>query len=166
MNSSSITLPAPFRVFIITVCIKFLTISYGIGQVQDSKFDKISYHGFNAGFAKTYESYGYINFGLGLSFLWGETYIFKKKFILDWEIGLAIPTLATAKAGFGLLKDETSYTIGIRPYPSTCYFQIGFPPKEKGSWLISFEYNPRKEYTRFSGFSNWNINIGYRIDRQ
>jgi len=133
-----------------------------IGQEQEKKYTKFSYLEVNGGIAKTYEVYDYF---VGFGVLWGETYIYKNNFVFDWEIGPAFPTLATTKLGIGLHKIDHTFTVGIRPYPFTTYFQIGFPPNKNGHWLISFEYNPRSENTNFSGFSNGNINIGYRMFR-
>ena len=133
------------------------------GQVQDAKFVKSYYTELNVGLAKTYE---YVDYGLGFSFLRGETYIFKNNFFFDWEIGLAFPTVATGKLGVGLRKNKIDYSIGLRPYPFTTYFQIGSAPSKNGNWVVSFEYNPREEFTIFSGLSNGNINFGYRFFRK
>ncbi len=141
----------------------FSTMSTGLGQVQNAQIEKIRYSEINLGLAKTYDL---VDYGLGLSYLRGETYIFKNNFIFEWEIGMALPTLATGKLGFGLRINKINYTIGIRPYPSTTYFQVGFPGSKNRILLISFEYNPRKEFTNFSGLSNGNINIGYRFSRE
>ena len=102
-----------------------------------------SYVEFNAGIA-------YIpDVGLDISFFPGASFLVGKRFeqadgklILDMEIGLAFPTIATAKIGGGFYlnkEQKLSITAGIRPWPLHLYTQINLPEGPKGQFILSFE---------------------------
>ena len=42
---------------------------------------------------------------------------------MDYEIGFALPTLFTAKAGVGLGNQNNATIIGVRPWPTTAFIQ-------------------------------------------
>lgn len=67
----------------------------------------------------------------GASFLYGRRSFQTKTIFLDAELGLAAPTVATCKLGIGHLNPATgkSVSVGIRPFPSHVYVQLG---KEDG----------------------------------
>ena len=88
-------------------------------------------------FAQSSESYKEFNFGVitdmvfdgdqiwpGASFLWGKTIYFNNNTVLDYQAGLALPTLATGKIGFGIGSSNFATIIGLRPYPATAYLQL------------------------------------------
>ena len=100
----------------------------------------------------------------GLSYLWGRTHITKSNFIFEYAAGLALPSIATCKLGIGVKMNDAELTIGIRPFPSNLYLQSTFSRKEKGRWLISFEYNPFSPNSGLSFDSNGLVNFGYRYD--
>lgn len=88
-------------------------------------------------FAQSSESYKEFNFGVitnmvfdgdqiwpGASFLWGKTIYFNNNTVLDYQAGLALPTLATGKIGFGIGGSNFATIIGLRPYPATAYLQL------------------------------------------
>ena len=60
----------------------------------------------------------------GASFLWGKTIYFNNNTVLDYQAGLAFPTLATGKIGFGIGGSNFATIIGLRPYPATAYLQL------------------------------------------
>jgi hypothetical protein len=61
----------------------------------------------------------------GASFLLGKTHYFNNNTLLDYQAGFAFPTVVTGKIGFGVGDSDFATIIGIRPYPSTAYLQIG-----------------------------------------
>lgn len=96
----------------------------------------------------------------GVSFLWGKTHYFKSGFLLDNEIGLALPVIFTAKIGAGIDFEKFEFLIGLRAIPFNYYIQIN-TPTERGSFLFSVEKNILK--FRAAEFSPpVLINIGYR----
>lgn len=96
----------------------------------------------------------------GASFLWGTTIYYHNNTLLDYEIGLAFPTLATAKLGFGIGNDNNSAIIGLRPWPTSFYFQYTFKEKR----LFSIEFMPPYTGNDWSPNADWPIilNYGYR----
>ena len=93
-------------------------------------------------------SYKEFNFGIysekeiivspGASFLWGKTNYLQNNTLLDYQIGIALPTIITGKVGFGIGDQNYATIIGIRPFPTSAYVQFSF--KEK--YNIAFEYSP------------------------
>ena len=90
---------------------------------------------------RKYEAQNYIdaNFGFalielddkvpfpGASFLFGRRAFISQKTFFDFELGFALPTIATAKIGIGELDPITgkSWAVGIRPWPAHFYIQFG-----------------------------------------
>ena len=60
-------------------------------------------------------------------------------FLLDFEAGLALPTIWTAKMGVGYEMGRSQVTAGIRPYPAHVYIQHVITGKKYGAFLISVE---------------------------
>ena len=58
-------------------------------------------------------------------------------FLLDFEAGLALPTIWTAKMGVGFEMGQSQVTAGLRPYPAHVYIQHVITGKKYGSFLIS-----------------------------
>ena len=79
--------------------------------------------------------------------------------VLDYEIGVALPTVVTAKIGAGIGDNRNSAIIGIRPWPTSLYFQYTWNEKR----LLSVEAMPPYEGA-FSYDSDWSLilNYGYR----
>ena len=88
----------------------------------------VSYSQFN-------ETYKEFNFGVitdwkygifpGASYLWGKTHYYNNNTILDYQGGIALPTIVTGKIGFGVVSSNFATIIGIRAYPTTAYIQFG-----------------------------------------
>ena len=146
-----------------------------------------AYLEFNAGLAYIPEVGLDISIFPGASFLVGKR--FEKadgNFLLDMEIGLAFPTIATAKigGGFYLNKEKKSAIIaGIRPWPLHLYTQINLPEGPKGQFILSFEVGSAiirrryesvyeyplpdddmwyRPYESLSAESQFIVNFGYR----
>ena len=99
-----------------------------------------------------------INVFPGASFLWGKTIYYENNTLLDYEAGIAFPTLATAKVGLGIGNNNNSAIIGLRPWPTSLYFQYTMNEKR----LISIEFMTPYDW---SPGANWPIilNYGYRF---
>ena len=81
-----------------------------------------------------------------------NTYITKSNLVLDAQIGLALPTLATGKVGVGFKGENAIITAGIRPYPSHAYLQFQWLPNNKHhSFIFSFEESANS----ITGNYNW-----------
>ena len=125
----------------------------------------------NAGIANIPElGGGDISIFPGASFLVGKRFEQSDgNLILDMEIGLAFPTIATGKigGGFFLNKEEKSAIIvGVRPWPLHFYTQVNLPERPKGQFIISLEAGSaligEPDLEEMSAFSTMILNMGYR----
>ena len=143
-----------------------------------------SYVEFNAGIAYIPELVLILVIFPGASFLVGKRFEQADgNLILDMEIGLAFPTIATAKIGGGFYlnkEQKLSITAGIRPWPLHLYTQINLPEGPKGQFILSFEVGSAiirrrdesvssimmdmwyRPYRDLSAESQFNVNFGYR----
>tara|TARA_B110000459_G_C16572363_1_gene477036 strand:- start:772 stop:1290 length:519 start_codon:yes stop_codon:yes gene_type:complete len=91
-------------------------------------------------FAQNKETYLETNFGLsytsslidvvpGVSFLYGTKRFVSERQYWDFQLGIAVPTLATMKIGRGVKNLRTGRTVsaGIRVWPSHIYVAFGLP---------------------------------------
>ena len=46
--------------------------------------------------------------------------------ILDYQIGIAFPTIVTGKVGYGIGDRDYATIFGIRPFPTSAYVQFSF----------------------------------------
>ena len=93
------------------------------------------------------------NFGIanidGLGVFPGASVLFGKRFeksesqfLLDMEIGLAFPSIVTAKIGGGVFvnkEKKSAVVFGVRPWPFHLYSQINFNEGKRGQWIFSVE---------------------------
>ena len=92
----------------------------------------------------------------GASFLWGKTIYYDNNILLDYEAGLAFPTLITAKLGLGIGNKNKAVIIGFRPWPTSLYCQYNFNKKR----IFSIEFMvPYKN--NFSTGMKWPIILNY-----
>lgn len=109
----------------------------------------------------------------GSSYLIGSTYISKKNIVLESQIGLAFPSVGTAKIGIGGISatNNTILTVGIRPYPSHAYIQAQWISKKKNiAFTASYEESAYSllnssggyKYEDVSFYSVRLITIGYK----
>lgn len=108
----------------------------------------------------------------GLSFLIGNKAYFKNNMILDTQIGIALPSIATAKIGVGFKGRNGEVIVGIRPWPMHVYLQTQLNTTDRGGWIMSFELSaytlsgPRRSYNDAaydaSMMSLGMLNFGYR----
>ena len=74
----------------------------------------------------------------GASFLIGQKNYYENNTLLDYQIGLAFPSIATAKIGYGLGNEKYATIFGVRAFPTSIYIQFSF--KEKNN--IALEILP------------------------
>lgn len=89
---------------------------------------------FNLSKAQTITKYTEFNTGIsvgvvpifpGASFLFGEHVKYNSGVILEYEGGVAFPSIVTGKAGIGFsVDDKLDLTAGVRPWPTSTYIQI------------------------------------------
>ena len=117
-----------------------------------------SYKEFNIGIYAALSPYSFPAFP-GASFLWGKTNYYQNNRLLDYQIGIAFPTIITGKLGYGIGDQEYATIFGIRPFPTTTYVQFSFREK----YNISIEYTPIDfEFIEF-GRGGLIICYGYRF---
>jgi hypothetical protein len=112
----------------------------------------------NAGF-----STGVIPFFPGASVLYGATDRFQSGFIMDYEGGIAFPTLITGKFGIGYDANGTEITAGVRPWPPATYGQVRIDrPNKLADIIISVEGTMfPNEFVQRAIFT-----IGWRFDNK
>ena len=91
----------------------------------------VKYVEVNTGF-----STGIVPFFPGASVLYGVTEKYSSGFLLDYEAGIAFPTLVTFKGGIGYDFNGTELSVGIRPWPPTTYGQVKFERSKKLSDIV------------------------------
>ena len=122
-------------------------------QEFSDKRSKTSFFEANAGLA-------FVPFPFpGVSYLYGTTFVNKDDIIFEYQIGLALPSVFTAKLGMGKRFDNTDVVIGIRPFPLHFYAQTSFNNTATNSWIASIEVGTQREESLFSAAM---INVGYR----
>jgi hypothetical protein len=103
-------------------------------------------------------SYKEFNFGIavvddfgfpGASFLFGQTNYYTNNALLDYQIGIAFPSIVTGKIGFGIGDRDFATIVGFRAWPTCPYFQ--FSLKERHNFSV--EYHILKESEFFLGTS-------------
>lgn len=81
-------------------------------------------------------STGIVPFFPGASVLYGATTKYNSGIILDYEAGIAFPTLITFKGGIGYDFNGTQVSVGIRPWPPTTYGQVEIGRPKKMSDIV------------------------------
>lgn len=92
-----------------------------------------SYKEFNIGI---YSAINDIPLFPGASFLFGKTNYYQNNTLLDYQVGVAFPSIVTGKVGFGFGDENYATIFGIRPFPTSTYIQFSFNKKNN----MSFEY--------------------------
>lgn len=96
------------------------------GQTETVKYVEL-----NTGF-----STGTVPFFPGGSIMVGATHKFDSGIILDYEGGVAIPTIITLKGGVGFNIKKDIITFGIRPWPGSVYAQYEIMRPGKSSDIV------------------------------
>lgn len=91
-----------------------------ISNVCYSQHIKTTYTELNFG-----ASFGNIPVFPGASALYGAHHQYESGFVLDYEGGLALPSLITAKGGVGFaINEKFDLTLGVRAWPTSTYIQL------------------------------------------
>ena len=89
----------------------------------------------------------------GASFLFGKTNYFSNNTLLDYQLGVAFPSIVTGKIGFGIGNEDFAAIIGVRPWPTCAYFQLSENEK----------HNLSVEYGSFDGYQVTLLTYGIRF---
>ena len=101
-------------------------------------------------FSQSKNIYGEFNCGIavldggafpGASLLIGKTNYYENNTLLDFQAGIAFPTIVTGKIGYGWGDEDFATIIGFRVWPSCPYIQISI--KERHN--LSFEYHIKND---------------------
>lgn len=98
----------------------------------------------------------------GTSVLIGNQFELQNSLFLDAEIGIAFPSVVTAKVGLGVYTNKSknaSLVFGVRPFPMHGYAQVNLPQSSVGQWLFSAEIGGGND---LSLYSHAILNCGYR----
>ena len=123
----------------------------------------------------------FLDYGPGASALIGKQFeVTNTPFLFDMQIGLAFPSLLTAKVGVGSLlyrKTGTALTFGVRPWPLHLYTQLQLFQTDIIGLFVSFEAGSKLleergasggvgnlDYGELSMGSRFMVNFGYRMD--
>ena len=114
---------------------------------------------------------GYWDYGPGVSALIGKRFGPEEgNFIVDMQIGLALPSILTAKIGVGGYLDKekkVAIIAGVRPWPLHYYAQVNLKEGLQGQWIISSEVGSQLIFDDSTDYglsleSLFIINFGYR----
>ena len=78
----------------------------------------------------------------GASFLFGKTNYYTNNTLLDYQLGVAFPSIVTGKIGFGIGNEDFATIIGVRPWPTCAYLQLSENEKHN----LSVEYGSYEGY--------------------
>ena len=100
--------------------------------------------------AQNTTNYKEINIGFppGASFLWGQTIYFNNNTLLDYQGGIAFPSIGTAKVGYGIGDDNFAAVLGVRLFPVLTYIQFNI----KERFVLSVEISPSVYSDLFSNY--------------
>tara|TARA_B100001059_G_scaffold75735_1_gene73297 strand:- start:68 stop:454 length:387 start_codon:yes stop_codon:yes gene_type:complete len=100
-------------------------------------------------FSQSKNTYKEFNFGIalfgvnafpGASFLIGKTKYYSNNTLLDYQAGLAFPSIVTGKLGFGIGDEDFATIIGFRPWPTSSYLQFSLKDRHNLSVEYGFFY--------------------------
>ena len=89
----------------------------------------------------------------GASFLFGKTNYYTNNTLLDYQLGVAFPSIVTGKIGFGIGNEDFATIIGVRPWPTCAYLQLSENEK----------HNLSVEYGSFEGYQVTLLTYGIRF---
>ena len=107
----------------------------------------------NVGIASV-DDYDFSGIFPGTSVLFGKTTSFDSGLVTEAQIGLALPSILTAKLGFGAGNLDKNILLTLRPWP----FFIG-PQLKLYNFTASFEIGLNNEFSFESGLI---ATLGYR----
>ena len=104
------------KLFILFLMIPFTSISNPISNFGSNEVD--NFKELNVGICYFGDNYIYP----GFSFLWGKSIYYSNNTALEFQGGLAFPSILTAKIGYGIGNINSKFLLSVRPYP----FSVGF----------------------------------------
>lgn len=112
---------------------KFIIISFLVLMVPFTTKSQttVSFVEINTGF-----STGIVPFFPGASVSYGATTKYNSGIFLDYQAGIAFPSLITFKGGVGYDINGTLLSVGVRPWPPTTYGQVEISRPKKLSDLV------------------------------
>tara|TARA_B000000441_G_C21735913_1_gene349848 strand:+ start:1338 stop:1754 length:417 start_codon:yes stop_codon:yes gene_type:complete len=125
------------KIILILILAPLLTFSKSDKAPVDT-LSKNTYKEFNLGIAIMDNDFAFP----GASFLFGKTNYFSNNTLLDYQLGVAFPSIVTGKIGFGIGNEDFATIIGFRPWPTCPYLQISF--KERHN--LSVEHGVYTDY--------------------
>ena len=102
-------------------------------------------------YSQSNNTYKEINIGIalfddggfpGASFLFGKTNYYTNNTLLDYQLGVAFPSIVTGKIGFGIGNEDFATITGVRPWPTCAYLQLSENEKHN----LSVEYGSYQGY--------------------
>ena len=122
------------------------------GQVEKNQFIEA-----NIGLASI-DDYSYTVPFPGARVLYGQTYN-KKSFVIEWQIGLAAPSVVTGKIGIGAGNLKRNFMIAVRPWPLSVGPQAHIDLVKLGRLTLSFEIGNNNDASYDAGFIS---TVGWR----
>jgi hypothetical protein len=124
-------------------------------------------------FAQTTTKYTELNTGVstgiiplfpGASYMIGATTKYPSGVILDYEGGIAIPSIVTGKGSVGLSIDENlDLSVGIRPWPASTFVQMNIRRPNKSSNIVLTAESMM--WSRYLWVQNAIFTIGWRWNK-
>ena len=131
---------------------RFLFVFVFFSSVVFGQMDKNKFIESNIGLASI-DDYSYTFPFPGASVLFGQTF-HKKSFVIEWQLGLAAPSIVTGKIGIGAGNLKRNFMIAIRLWP----LSVG-PQVKLGRVTVSFEIGNNDAASYDAGFIS---TIGWR----
>ncbi|MAO45789.1 MAG: hypothetical protein CL823_01420 [Crocinitomicaceae bacterium] len=142
-------------------------ISLSVFGQNDFKSYRQTYFESNFGVALLSEKYRLFDIWPGYSFLGGRRKFYSRNKFTDAQIGLALPTGATAKIAVGKynFNKETSSSFGLRIWPAHIYIQHSRPShkiseRRERRFINFFNSSPLKPKNVICGEWNFSIEVG------
>ena len=132
---------------------KFILIIIFIPAFIFGQTTKKTFIEMNVGIASV-DDYDFSGIFPGTSVLFGKTTSFDSGLVTEAQIGLALPSILTAKLGFGAGNLDKNILLTLRPWP----FFIG-PQLKLYNFTASFEIGLNNEFSFESGLI---ATLGYR----
>ena len=93
-----------------------------------------------------------IGFPPGVSYTWGKTIYFDNNMLIDYQYGVAFPSIGTAKISFGIGGDNFATLVGFRLFPLLTSLQFNFDERH----VFSVEISP-SVYSDFYKEEDWMV---------
>ena len=143
------------KLFIIFLIITFTSISNPISNFGFNEVD--NFKELNAGICYFGNNYIYP----GFSFLWGKSIYYSNNTALEFQGGLAFPSILTAKIGYGVGNIHSKFLISIRLWPQSIGLQ--YDTRRKTFSVEKLVSGFVESYGNGTFGDSWIATIGFRI---